>query len=433
VGAVAGMIPPGYRPPRASDTLSKVSSVYPARRFLEGKHVMTMDRETKGRSRPGTATLGRPALTAALLAVLTLPLTTSCSTKEKRQGGPPGGAVPVTVAEAVRRDVPVTMKAIGSVEAYRTVNVRARVGGELDRVSFTEGQNVRAGALLFTIDPRPYEAALQQAIADSASSAAKTVSADSQERRSAELAQNKYITQEQYEQARANAEALHAQVRADAAACRTARLNLSFCSIQTPISGRTGSLLVHQGNLIKANDDLLVVIQQLVPAYVVFSVPEQRLPEIRMHAAAGELRVLATATDDSARVQTGELTFIDNAVDETTGTIRLKATFPNQDESLWPGQFMNVTLVLAVQSGAIVIPAQAVQKGQQGDYVYVVKPDLTATIQPIKTGMRLDDTVVVDEGIAEGDRVVTDGQLRLVANAKVDIKSAPQPAGTPTR
>lgn len=340
------------------------------------------------------------------------------------------GAVPVVVADAVRRDVPVVLKAIGAVDAYKTVKVRPRVGGELARVAFEEGQKVRQGDLLFMIDPRPFQAAMEAAQADSARDSAKAVSAASQEQRYAELVQKDYVTKDQYDEVRANAAALRATVEADAAECRNARLSLSFCSIRSPISGRTGNLLVHQGNLVNANDgNPLVVIQQIIPVYVSFSVPSQRLAEIRKYAAAGELRVEATESGDSADVYTGDLTFIDNTVDETTGTILLKATFANTDESLWPGQFMNVSLVLTTRHDAIVIPSEAVQKSQKGDFVYVVKPDLTAAMQPVTVGLRTDDVVVIEKGIAEGDRVVTDGQLRLTPNAKVDIKNVPQGGG----
>jgi multidrug efflux system membrane fusion protein len=366
-----------------------------------------------------------PRAAAAIPALLiALMLTPACSRERASQGRPSAPAVPVMVADAVRRDVPVTMRVIGTVDAYSTVRVRARVGGQLVGVGFKEGQNVRAGDWLFKIDPRPFETALQSALADSARDSARGLSADAQEQRYAGLVQKDYVTKEQYDEVRANAQALHATLQADAAACSNARLNLSFCTIRAPISGRTGSLLVQQGNLIGANDaNPLVVIQQLVPIYVSFAIPEQRLPEVRKYSAAGALRVDAIVNGDTTAVHAGELTFIDNAVDETTGTILLKATFANADESLWPGQFVNVSLTLTRLADAIVVPSPAVQTGQQGSYVYIVKPDLTVALQPVTVAMTTDGETVVTTGVQAGDRVVTDGQLRLTPGAKVDIKA----------
>ncbi|MFN8178982.1 MAG: efflux RND transporter periplasmic adaptor subunit [bacterium] len=342
-----------------------------------------------------------------------------------------GRGVPVTIAAAVAKDVPVTIEAIGTVEAYNTVSVRSQVGGELTKVGFVEGKSVSAGDILFTIDTRPYEAALQAALADSAKSAAMAASADAQEARYADLVKKDYVTKQDYDDVKASAEASRAVVLGAAAATRTARLNLEFCTIRAPISGRTGSLLVHQGNLVKANDTVaLVVIQQIVPVYVSFSIPERSLTEARRFASAGELTVRATASGDSAVSHAGKLSFIDNAVDETTGTILLKATFPNADQALWPGQFVNVAMVLSTRKGAVVIPVRALQKSQRGDFVYLVQADGTVKSQPITAGARLDEEVVIEQGVRNGDRVVTDGQLRLVPGAKVDEKkaaSAPAP------
>jgi multidrug efflux system membrane fusion protein len=219
---------------------------------------------------------------------------------------------------------------------------------------------------------------------------------------------------------RAAAEAQRATLRAAAAGARNARLNLDYCTIRAPIAGRTGSLLVHPGNVVKANDAPLVVIQELRPINVAFAVPERHLPDIRRHAAEGPLAVRVTAPGDTGSARTGTLTFVDNAVDETTGTIRLKGTFPNTDEALWPGQFVPVSLVLGTRLGAVVVPVRALQRGQQGDFLYVVEADLTARVQPITVGPRLDDQVVVEEGLEAGERVVTDGQLRLTPGAWVE-------------
>jgi membrane fusion protein, multidrug efflux system len=377
-----------------------------------------------------TAVIKASVIATSLIALLLLP---ACSREHASQGRPSAPAVPVMVADAVRQDVPVTLRVIGAVDAYNIVRVRARVGGQLVGVGFKEGQNVRAGDVLFQIDPRPFETALQSALANSARDSAQALSADAQEQRYAGLVQKDYVTKQQYDEVKANAAALHATLQADAAACSNARLNLGFCTIRAPISGRTGSLLVQQGNLIGANDaNPLVVIQQLVPIYVSFSIPEQRLAEVRKYSAAGALRAEAVVNGDTTAVHTGELTFIDNAVDETTGTILLKATFANADESLWPGQFVNVSLILTHRPDAIVVPSPAIQTGQQGNFVYIVKPDLTVALQPVTIGTTTDGDTVVETGVQAGDRVVTDGQLRLTPGAKVDIKPGLNSAASTT-
>lgn len=380
-------------------------------------------------------------------------LLAACSQGEEgKAAGRPAPAVPVTAAPAERRDVPVTLKAIGTVQAYNTVRVRPRVGGVLTRVAFREGQDVTEGDLLLVVDPRPFEAALASARADSARDAARAVSARATAQRYAELTAKDYVTQQQYDEATAAAAALEASVVADRAAIRNAALNLSFCSIRAPISGRTGNLLVRQGNLVKASDDSpLVVIQQVTPIFVSFAVPEVYLADIRRYAADGELRVeaaLRTAALRSAdpgpadlgaevpggagaQVHQGSLTFIDNTVDRGTGTILLKATFANADEGLWPGQFVTATLYLTTRRGAVVVPAQAVQQGQQGSYVYAIGADQTATLKPVRAGQRWNGLVVVEEGVEAGEQVVTDGQLRLVPGAKVALKGPTGGAATP--
>jgi multidrug efflux system membrane fusion protein len=362
-------------------------------------------------------------------------LVAGCSQKNDRKNAPAQPAVPITAASAVRQDVPVTLNAIGSVQAYNTVNVTARVTGELTRVAFEEGRDVRKGDLLLLIDPRSFDIALQAAEADSARDSARAASAAALEQRYADILQKEYVTQQQYEEAKADSRALQATIASDAAACRNARLNLSYCFIRAPISGRTGSLLVREGNLVRANDtNPLVVIQQVVPVYVAFSVPEQYLPSIRAHASKGPLRVDARVSGDSIATYTGELTLIDNTVDPSTGTIKLKATFPNTEQALWPGQFVDLALTLATRHDAVVIPASAVQKGQQGDFVFVVKADQTVAVQPVATESAPNNTVIVDRGLQADDRVVTDGQLRLSPGAKVDIRTEltppEKPAGT---
>jgi membrane fusion protein, multidrug efflux system len=345
----------------------------------------------------------------------------SCAAETKRPAGGQMPAVSVSFGTAVLQDVPVILKAIGSVEASNSVAVRARIGGELTRVAFQEGQEVRKGDLLFSIDARPFENALASALADSARDAAKAAGSETDLKRYADLLPKEYVSQQQFDAARSEAEALRAAVVADAAAVRNARLNLSFCSIRAPISGRTGKLTVREGNLISANGEPLVTIQQLRPVFASFSVPEQKLAEIRRNMDAGRLRAEASASEDSAAVHVGELSFVDNQVDESTGMIDLKAVFSNEDEALWPGQFIDVRLFLTTLKGAVVVPAPAVQRGQQGDFVYVIGADQTVSLHPVTIAQRLDDIVALSGGVAAGDRVVTDGQLRLVPGARVDL------------
>lgn len=348
------------------------------------------------------------------------------------KAGGKGGSVPVTVATAVSKDVPVTIAAIGTVEALNTVSVRSQVGGELVRVGFVEGKSVGAGDVLFVIDPRPFEAALQAAVAESAKAAAMMASADAQEARYADLVGKDYVTKQDYDDVKASAASSRAALSAAAAAVQNARLNLDYCTIRSPLTGRTGSLLVHPGNLVKANDtDPLVVIQQMAPVNVSFSVPEKSLADVRKFSASGNLAVRATASGDSAAAHAGKLAFIDNAVDETTGTILLKATFPNADAALWPGQFVEVAMVLTTRHNSVVVPVRALQRGQKGDFVYVVQADGTVKQTPVTAGLRLAEEIVVEEGVHGGDRVVTDGQLRLFPGAKIDEKKpgSSAPAG----
>jgi membrane fusion protein, multidrug efflux system len=346
--------------------------------------------------------------------------------KAKGSGGQP--PVAVTAASTTREDIPVTIRTIGAVEPCKTVSVRARIGGELTRVAIAQGQDVRAGQLLFEIDARPYLAAQQAAEADLARDRARAASARAEVTRTEVLVGKDYVTKQEFDNVRANADALAATVAADSAAVVAARLNVEYCRITAPISGRAGDLLVHEGNLVKANDVPLVVINQIAPIQVGFSVPEQQLGAIRRYMGEGTLRVEAAIPADSDRVAVGNLQFIDNAVDETTGTILLKALFPNEDRVLWPGQFANVTLALTTRVGAIVAPSAAVQTGQQGLFVYVIKPDMSVEMRPVTTGPTLDGRVVIETGLAPDERIVTDGQLRLTPGAKVAIKGA---AGVP--
>jgi multidrug efflux system membrane fusion protein len=362
-----------------------------------------------------------PGLTAVMAIVVAIPV--SCS---KEKPAPPR-TVPVIAESADQRNIPLQVRTIGNVEAYNAVSIKSMVGGEVAGVYFKEGQDVRKDALLFKIDPRPYEAALRQAEAALARDAAQARNAEEQAKRYAILVQKDYVSKDQNDQIRANADALAAAVDADKANVENFRLQLAYCTIRSPINGRAGSVLVNAGNVIKANDITLTTVNQIMPIYVTFSIPEQNLSDVKKHADSGDLHVEAVIPGSEKRTAQGELTFIDNAVDKTTGTIKLKGTFPNRDERLWPGLFVDVILTLTTERNRVVVPSQAVQTGQQGQYVYVIKPaDMTAEIRLVTTGRTYESLTIIDKGIAPGERVVTDGQLRLVPGAKVEIKNEKQ-------
>ncbi len=331
---------------------------------------------------------------------------------------------PVTVAPVAQKTVPVELRAIGNVEAYSTVSVKSQVEGQLERVYFREGQDVKKGDLLFTIDSRPFEAALRQAEANLARDQAQEKNARAQADRSEKLFESGIVSKDQFDQVRTNFDALQAAVRADQAAVENAKIQLGYCSIRSPIEGRTGNLMVHEGNVVKANDTALVVINQINPLYVDFSVPEQFLPEIKKYQTRGKLKVEAIMPNEEARPEQGVLTFVNNAVDSGTGTILLKGAFPNTEKRLWPGQFVNVVLVLTSLPNAVVVPSQAVQTGQQGQYAFVVKPDLTVDLRPVATGETIGGETVIEKGLQPGEKVVTDGQLLLRPGAKVEVKKS---------
>jgi multidrug efflux system membrane fusion protein len=344
----------------------------------------------------------------------------------KKQPPPRVEGVPVSIGTVARQDVPLEVKANGHVDPYSTVAIKARVGGQVTRVGFREGQNVHQGDVLFQIDSRPYASALAQAQAQLERDRAIAKKAEQDVQRYAELVAKDYVTKEQYDAVGSNVAAALATVKADEAAVENARLNLSYCTVAAPLSARTGAVLVYPGNMVKGNDDNpLVVLNQIQPVYVSFSVPESSLALIRQHGRPGEkLKVLALAAGASAKVQTGDLTFFNNTVDPTTGTILLKATFPNSNEVLWPGEYVDVTLTLATEPNAIVVPTQAIQTGQSGQYVYVVKNDLTVESRPVTMNRTQGTLSIVGKGLQPGERVVTDGQLRLAPGAKVEIKQA---------
>jgi multidrug efflux system membrane fusion protein len=333
---------------------------------------------------------------------------------------------PVVVAEASRRTVPVRLSTIGTAQARSTVSIKSRVDGQLLEAHFQEGQTVRQGDLLFRIDPRPFAAQLRQAEANLARDRAQLERVRADLKRYGELAEKGYSSRQKYEEALATANALDATIRADAAAVDFAKLQLDYTSIHSPITGRTGSLLVNPGNLVKANDiAALVVIVETQPIYVSFALPEVHLSEIKRRMAADKLTVEVSAPQDTAPPATGEVFFVNNAVDVATGTIGLKAVFENKGDRLTPGQFVNVNVTMATLHDAIVVPSQAIQTGQKGTFVFVVKPDSTVELRPVAVGVSVDGVTVVQNGVAAGETVVTEGQLRLAPGVKVAPKSAP--------
>ena len=345
-------------------------------------------------------------------------------------------AVPVLVSTAVQKSVPVQVRAVGNVEAFATASIKSQVTGVLTKVHFTEGQNVKKGQLLFTIDPRPLEAALKQAEANLARDTAKLQNSREQARRYAELVKKQYVSQEQYDQIRANAEADEAVVQADVAAVDNAKVQLSYCYIYSPLDGQVGTQLVNEGNLVRVNDGTpLVVINQVTPIYVTFSVPEQNLPDVRRHMALGRLKVAASFASGDGRPEEGILGFVDNAVDRATGTIKLKAEFNNRERRLWPGQFVNIALTLTTESDAVVIPAEAIQVGPEGQHVFVVKADKSVEIRPITVGRTNEGEAVIAKGLQAGEQVVREGQFLLGAGAKIEIKDLPSitDSGEPKR
>jgi multidrug efflux system membrane fusion protein len=329
--------------------------------------------------------------------------------------------VPVTAAVAERRAVPRTLQATGSVEPVATVAIQSQVTGVLQRVNFTEGQDIRAGQVLFEIDPRPYRARLGGAEAALARDVAQLGTVRENARRLAELGPD-YATRQQIEQAEANANALAATVQADSAAVAEARLELQYATIRSPIAGRAGSLLMRPGNLVRATEgDTLVVINQLSPILVRFSLPATHLPDIRRYRPE---TLVVRARPAGGDERDGTLAFVDNAVDSATGTILLKGRFANKDGALWPGQFVTVALQMEVDQGALVVPSRAVIEGQQGAYVFVVKSDRTTEVRNVRVARAAGDLTVLDGGLEPGERVVTDGQLRLTSGVKVEVKEA---------
>jgi len=340
------------------------------------------------------------------------------------QGGGQGPAVPVTAATAEQKAVPLEVEAIGTVIAASTVAVHAQITGELTSVNFKEGDEVQQGQVLFTLDKRPFEAALAQADAQLQKDVAQSANARAQAARYQDLAQRGIATREQVDQMTTQAASLEATVAADRANVQAAKVQLDYATIEAPISGRTGLLLVHRGNLVRANDTAPIVnINRITPVYVTFAVPEAMLPQFKKFMAARTIRVEARAPNDTSAPSVGKIDFIDIAVDATTGTIKVKGTFPNEDRRLTPGQFVNVTVTLTTDPNATVIPTAAVQSGQNGTFVYVIKPDKTVELRPVTVARTHGDDSIIATGVRSGESIVTDGQLRLVPGSRVSIKS----------
>jgi len=399
---------------------------------------------------------GRSHLYYFFLILIPVLLAVGCTSKNPGNGFPGGkgkgggGPVPITVATVVQRDVPIEIQVVGNVEAYSTITVKSQVTGQLLSVRFREGDYVKAGELLFTIDRRPLEAQIRQAEATLSRNLAQAKQAEAnlakdqaqqiylraQADRYSKLTQEGIISKDQNDLIQANYSAINQAIEADRAAIDSARadagatrasienlkVQLSYTAIHSPIGGRTGNLNVKQGNLVTANTTELMTINQVQPIYVTFAVPEARLADIKQHMAGGRIEVFVTGQDGNPAPERGVVTFVDNSVDTTTGTIKVKATLPNTDRRLWPGQFVRVTVRLATRANAALVPNQAVQTGQEGAYVYVVKQDNTVESRRVVTSVRVDQDLVVDQGLTPGETVVLEGQLRLAPGMKVTVR-----------
>ena len=351
----------------------------------------------------------------------------SCAAKKEKQNVKP--PVPVKMAQASQKDVPVQVRAIGNIEAYTSVAIKSQVNGQIARVHFAEGSDVQKGALLVSIDPEPFQAALSQCEATLAKDQAQATFAREQAQRHAGLLKEGIVTRDQYDLLMSNAESLAATLAADRAAIKNARIQLGYCSIRSPISGRTGTVALQTGNLVKANDLPIVTVNQITPIYVTFSLPEKRLAEIKKGMAAGQLKMEAVIPNEPGRSETGTISFLDNAVNAATGTIKLKGVFSNTSRKLWPGQFTDVLITLDSRKNAVVVPTQTIQTSQQGEFVYVVKPDNTVEMRQIQSADAVGEETVIVKGLAAGETVVVDGQLRLTPGATVETKEKPAKKG----
>jgi multidrug efflux system membrane fusion protein len=361
-----------------------------------------------------------------------------CSASTEGSGPPkegpgiPQNSIPVTVAPVVQKAMPIQITAVGTAEAFATVSVRSQATGELNAVHFEDGGDVEKGQPLFDLDRRAFEAAVNQAEATLQRDIAQAANARSQQERYRGLSERGIATREQVDQMSASATALDATVEADRAALESAKVQLSYSRIVSPLSGRTGKLMVHVGNLVRATDaNPLVVINQISPIHVSFAIPETDLPVFKRYMAARTLRVEARPPNDSGPPSIGTVSFIDNAVEQTTGTIMIRGTFPNADRRLWPGQFANVTVTLGADANAIVIPTAAVQTGQQGPFVFVIKGDKSVEMRPIRVARASGPETIVASGVTVGETVVKDGQMRLAPGTQVSIRTEAAAEKTP--
>lgn len=359
----------------------------------------------------------------ALLATVTL-LCASCGAKKEKKGEK--APVPVKVARAVQKNVPLQIKAIGNIESLTTVAVKSQVSGQIAKIFFTEGSFVEKDALLVSIDQEPFLAALSQAEANLAKDQAQAKFANDQIKRYEQLLKDGIVTRDQYELLQSNAASLAASVAADRAAVKSARIQLGYCSIRSPIAGRTGTIALHPGNIVKANDLTIVTVNQISPISATFSIPEKRLAEIKQAMASGQLKIEAAVPGEEGSSENGTFSFLDNAINTATGTIKLKGTFANKSRKLWPGQFTDLLLTLANRQNAVTVPTTAIQTGQQGEFVFVVKGDSTVEMRPVTSSTVSGDETVIDKGLAAGEIVVTTGQLRLTPGTKVTFGDKPQ-------
>jgi multidrug efflux system membrane fusion protein len=341
---------------------------------------------------------------------------------------PPAPAgIPVTAGTVAVADVPVVLNGIGSVQAFNMVTIKSRVDGQITKVEFAEGQEVKAGDRLVQIDPRPYQAALEQAQAAKAKDEAQLAGAQADLDRYSKLVGSGYQTRQSYDQQKALVAQSQAAIKGDTAQIDAAQLNLGYCDIRSPIDGRLGAKLVDAGNMVRATDATgLVTIAQVKPIFVSFTLPQDEAHKVRERQAKAPLEVMAYGQDATTLLATGELTLIDNAIDQATGTIRLKASFANDDERLWPGEFANVRVILTVRKRALTVPAQTVQDGPTGHFAYVIKPDDTVERREVEIAGVQDGIAIVTKGLSPGEKIVVDGQFRLTAGARVRL-SAPAP------
>lgn len=334
-------------------------------------------------------------------------------------------AIPVQATAATRRDVPLYLIGLGTVQAFNTVTIKTRVDGELQKVAFTEGQDVKAGDLLAQIDPRPFQATLDQATAKKVQDEAQLANAKVDLQRFASLATRDFATKQQLDTQKALVAQLEAQIEGDQGAIDSARTQLDYATITSPITGRTGIRLVDQGNIVHATDTTgLVVVTQLQPISVIFTLPEDQLASVKTAMASGPATILAMSRDGKQQLAEGTLALVDNQIDQSTGTIRLKGTFANRDGALWPGEFVNIRLLASTAHNVVTIPSAALQRGPDGYYAYVVKSDGTVEMQPLEIGQIAAGTAIVDNGLASGEQVVTAGQYRLQPGARAEITRA---------